>query len=72
MINIIVSNNEVKIESKVYHSFNNKETLAKMIEDVVNQSKYSKESIRLWMLREGSNSKQLFNNWYEYLDKTGM
>lgn len=47
MIDIIVKNNEVSVENKLYHSFNEKENLTLMLTEVIEKCLYSGESIIL-------------------------
>ena len=47
MIDIIVGNNQVTIEGKNYHSFNEIANLASMLTDIVERCLYSGESIIL-------------------------
>lgn len=51
MIDITVDNNEVKVEGQIYHSFNNREALKLMLNDIIERCLYSGESISLWIIR---------------------
>ncbi len=62
MIDITVSNNQVEVENITYHSFNNKETLVKMIEDIINKAKYSGESMILYV-EINEHTKKFINEW---------
>ncbi len=48
MIEIVTSNNEVEVEGKKYHSFNDKTELTKLIVEIIDKVEYSGESIELW------------------------
>jgi hypothetical protein len=48
MIAIRVSNNQVEIDDRVYHSFNVRENLGKMLEDILKTCLYAEESIVLY------------------------
>ena len=61
MIDITVDNNEVEVEQKKYHSFNDKNELARLIEDIVNKCLYSGESITLWIAK--GEIKNLSQEW---------
>lgn len=62
MIDITVSNNQVEIDMTTYHSFNDKDTLAKMIIDIINKAKYSGESMIVFVDIDG-NTKQMSEQW---------
>lgn len=61
MIDITIGNNEVSVENKLYHSFNEKDNLALMIKDIIDQAKYSGESITLWI--DQGDTKRLIEDW---------
>lgn len=61
MVDITVYNNEVHIENRVYHSFNDKDMLADFIRDVIDKAKYSGESITLSVMR--NNGKFIIGEW---------
>jgi hypothetical protein len=50
MIDITVDNNEIYVENKLYHSFNDKENLVIALVDLIDKVKYSGESISLWKI----------------------
>lgn len=61
MIDILVSNNEVSIENKLFHSFNVKENLASMLEETIEKCLYSGESVILYI--ERGDKKELVQEW---------
>lgn len=61
MIDITVDNNEVEVDMRKYHSFNDRQALAKMLDDVIRQAKYSGETITLWIAQ--GKKKELFREW---------
>lgn len=48
MIYITVGNNEISVEGKLYHSFNEKDNLTEALRDIIERVKYSGETISLW------------------------
>lgn len=58
MIDITIDNNEVRVENKVYHSFNDREALVALIADIVEKTRYSGETVSLWIIRYDPESKK--------------
>ena len=61
MIDITIDNNEVFVENKLYHSFNDRLNLSIMLTEVIDKAKYSGESIILWVA-EGK-TKRFIKEW---------
>ena len=71
MIDITIDNNEVTVEGRLYHSFNDRVALGLMLTDVIDKAKYSGESITLWkvnpvfygLVSPGKKTKDLIKQW---------
>jgi hypothetical protein len=62
MIDITIDNNRVFVEGKEYHSFNEREQLSQMLQDVIEKAKYSGETISLWVLLH--DGKHFIKEWH--------
>lgn len=58
MIDITIDNNEVRVENKVYHSFNDRIVLEHLLMEIIEKTRYSGETISLWVIRYDPESKK--------------
>lgn len=61
MIDITVDNNSVDVDGDEYHSFNDRDRLVAMLENVIEKCLYSGESISLWAI--SGDSKHAVGDW---------
>jgi len=63
MIEVVVGNNEVEIEHEKFHSFNDRNNLARMIKHLLDKAHYSGETLRLSVETEDGKFKELIDEW---------
>lgn len=61
MVDITIENNAVSVDTRRYHSFNNKDALVMLISDIIDKAKFSGESISIWIMT--NRGKQFVEEW---------
>ncbi len=64
MVDITIGPSDASIDMKVYYIYRSKKDLIEFIRDVIEKTKYSRETISLWEYFAVSDRKEFLKEWH--------